>query len=77
MHFAAAVIAEANNHGVTVEPWTLGVVVLCVFAALGFVTWSFRDVANRHSHKADPNAAEHAGAPGAYHHGDGHPSHED
>jgi protein-S-isoprenylcysteine O-methyltransferase Ste14 len=78
MSFVATVLAETvNNHGVTVPPWTLGIVALCAFAALGFVTWSFRDVANRHSHKAEPRAAEHAGAPGAYHHGGGHPAHDD
>lgn len=73
MSFAAAALAasEASN-AVPVQPWVLGVVVLCVFTALAFVLWTYRDVANRHSHKADPDAAQHAGAPGAYHHGDGH-----
>jgi hypothetical protein len=37
------------------------------------VVWTYRDVANRHSHKASPDAASHAAAPGATHHGAGHP----
>jgi len=78
MSFAAAVVAEAGKPAVFgMEPWVLGVVVLCVFAALAFVTWTYRDVANRHSHKAEADAAQHAGAPGAYHHGQGHPSAQD
>ena len=74
MSFVATVAAEATSSVYGVQPWVLGVVVLCVFAALAFVTWTYRDVANRHSHKAAPDAAEHAGAPGAYHHGEGHPA---
>jgi len=74
MSFVAAVIAEETSSAVTVQPWVLGIVVLCAFAALAFVTWTYRDVANRHSHKAGPDAAAHAGAPGAYHHGEGHPA---
>ena len=78
MSFTAAVVAEASKAPVFgMEPWVLGVVVLCVFAALAFVTWTYRDVANRHSHKAEADAAQHAGAPGAYHHGAGHPSSQD
>ena len=34
------------------EPIGFAAVAAAVFIALGFVTWSFRDVANRHSHKA-------------------------
>ena len=65
MSIVAAVIAEGASSAVPVQPWVLGIVVLCVFAALAFVTWTYRDVANRHSHKAAPDAASHAGAPGA------------
>ncbi|NNC10815.1 hypothetical protein HII28_02820 [Planctomonas sp. JC2975] len=74
---AAAIAAEETSGAVTVQPWALGVVVLCVFAALAFVVWTYRDVANRHSHKAEADAAQHAGAPGAFHHGAGHPSTQD
>jgi hypothetical protein len=29
-------------------PWVFAVVAAAIFTILGFVTWSFRDVANRH-----------------------------
>ena len=32
-----------------------------VFIGLGFVTWSFRDVANRHSHKVSKSDGHGAG----------------
>lgn len=38
-----------------------GGIALCVFAVLGIVTWSFRDVANRHAEKAEAYAREHGG----------------
>jgi hypothetical protein len=77
MSFVAAAVAQGTSSVYGVQPWVLGVVVLCVFAALAFVTWTYRDVANRHSHKAEADAAQHAGAPGAYHHGSGHPTSQD
>jgi hypothetical protein len=73
MSFAAAVLAEEAVAKIPMEPWVYGVIALCIFAALGFVLFTYRDVANRHSHKAAPDAAAHAGAPGSTHHGDGHP----
>ncbi len=30
-----------------------------VFTLLGLITWSFRDVANRHAHKADNHKGNH------------------
>lgn len=33
------------------EPWVFAAVAAAVFLLLGFVTWSYRDVANRHSDK--------------------------
>jgi hypothetical protein len=35
-----------------------GVIAMGIFILLGLVTWSYRDVANRHSHKSD-NSAHH------------------
>ncbi len=32
-------------------PWVFAAIAASIFAILGFVSWSFRDVANRHSHK--------------------------
>ena len=37
-----------------------GIIALVVFGALALVTLSYRNVANRHSHKADAYAAPHA-----------------
>lgn len=39
-----------------------GVVMFVIFAALAAVTFSFRDVANRHSEKAEAYAREHGQA---------------
>lgn len=36
-----------------------GVIAISAFLALAFVTWSYRDVANRHSHKSSTNKAHH------------------
>jgi hypothetical protein len=74
MSFAAVVAAEEAAAQLPMEPWVFGVLALCVFACLGFVLFTYRDVANRHPHKATPDAADHAGAPGATHHGAGHPT---
>ncbi|MGW4930606.1 hypothetical protein ACWEOH_15795 [Agromyces sp. NPDC004153] len=44
-----------------VEAWVYGLVALIIFAALAFVTASYRDVANRHRSKAEAYAARHGG----------------
>lgn len=44
-----------------VPPIVFGVVALAVFLVVTFVFWSFRDVANRHSEKAEQYAREHEG----------------
>ena len=43
------------------EPFAYGLIALVVFFALGAVTYSYRDVANRHRAKAAAYAARHAG----------------
>jgi len=56
-----AVAAEEVHH--LNELWMpaplFGVVMLVLFTALAAVTFSFRDVANRHSEKAEAYAREH------------------
>ena len=75
MSFLAAALAQAETTApLIMPPWAFGAVAITFFAVLCVIMWSFRDVANRHSHKSGPHAAEHAGAPGATHHGAGHPS---
>ena len=36
-----------------------GVIALAVFVLLGVITWSYRDVANRHDHKVSGDKAHH------------------
>ncbi|PXA67788.1 hypothetical protein [Cryobacterium arcticum] len=62
MLFLTAVLAEVEHTELPIPTWTYGMIALIVFAALGFVVWSFRDVANRHSAKANAYAAAHGGA---------------
>ena len=52
---------ETEHHGnVALETVGFGITALLVFGLLALVTASFRNVANRHSHKADAYAAAHA-----------------
>lgn len=62
MTFLTAVLAEIEHHALPMPTWLYGVIALVVFAALGFVLWTYRDVANRHNAKADAYAAAHGGA---------------
>lgn len=73
MAFVTSVLAESGTVNALIAPsWVFGVFALVVFTALMFVVWTYRDVANRHSHKAPADAASHAGAPGNSSHGTGH-----
>ncbi len=78
MSFVAAVLTEVKVTPIhePFEPIIFGLIALAVFAALAIVVWTYRDVANRHTHQASPDAAAHAGAPGASHHSSGHPGGE-
>ncbi|MGP3536561.1 hypothetical protein ACTU3I_17340 [Microbacterium sp. RD1] len=74
MTTAATLIAlaaeEAEHHGnVALETVWYGIVALVVFAGLGLVTLSYRNVANRHAHKAEAYARTH---PAPTHEGHGH-----
>lgn len=52
---------EAEHHGnVQLETIGYGIVALVAFGALALVTLSYRNVANRHSAKADAYARAHA-----------------
>ncbi|WP_197219825.1 MULTISPECIES: hypothetical protein [Bacteria] len=66
----ALVASEAESHGgnVALETVVFGIIAAAVFALLGLVTFSYRNVANRHSAKAEAWAAEH----GKDGHGAGH-----
>jgi len=65
----AMAAAETEHHGnVQLETLIFGVVAAIVFAFLGLVTFSYKNVANRHSAKAEAFAAKH----GKDGHGAGH-----
>ena len=52
---------EAEHHGnVALETVGYGIVALVVFGGLALVTASYRNVANRHAHKAEAYARAHA-----------------
>jgi heme/copper-type cytochrome/quinol oxidase subunit 2 len=53
-----ALAAEGAEHHGNVQAQTVGygVVALVAFIALALVTWSYRNVANRHAHKAEAYA---------------------
>lgn len=65
-----AVAAAATEHHGNAQQETLifGLIAAAVFALLGLVAFSYRNVANRHSSKAEAWAEEH----GADGHGAGH-----
>lgn len=65
----AMAAAEAEHHGnVAAETVIFGLIAALVFAALGLVTLSYKNVANRHAAKAEAFAAKH----GKDGHGAGH-----
>jgi hypothetical protein len=52
---------ESEAHGnIALETVVFGIIALATFGALAMVTLSYRNVANRHAHKADAYAAAHA-----------------
>ncbi|WCD91942.1 hypothetical protein [Microbacterium sp. nov. GSS16] len=56
----AMAAAETEHHGnVAAETFIFGVIAAIVFAAMGLVTLSFRNVANRHEAKAEAYALKH------------------
>ncbi|WP_348787609.1 hypothetical protein [Leifsonia sp. NPDC080035] len=75
MSHLTTVLAAAEAHVELPMPtWAFGVIAIVVFLLLLGVCWSYKDVANRHGHRSAADAASHAGAPGATHHGTGHPT---
>ena len=50
--------AEAAQTG-HVDGVIFGAIAMTVFLLLGFVTWSYRDVANRHDHKKSSHSEGH------------------
>jgi len=55
-----ALVAETEELApLLMPPLVFAGIALAVFALLGFVTWSFRDVANRHSQKTGGQGGSH------------------
>ncbi len=65
LHFAV-LLAETEEHlaPLLMPPLAFAGTAVALFIVLGFITWSFRDVANRHSEKWSK--------PGSDSHGSGH-----
>jgi hypothetical protein len=67
MSLVTAVLAETvHARELPMEPFLYGLIALVVFFALGAVTYSYRDVANRHRSKAEAYAARHGGEHSAH-----------
>ena len=54
-----SILAEAATQPLFLPAWVFGVIGLVTFALLGFATFSYRDVANRHANKADNASGGH------------------
>ena len=68
-----ALAAEEAEHGnVALETVGYGIVAIVAFGALAMVTLSYRNVANRHSAKAEAYAKAHANDVQHAGHGHGH-----
>ena len=61
MTFVSTVLSEIEHVALPLPLLAYPAVAAVVFLALGLVLWSFRDVANRHSAKANAYAAAHGG----------------
>ena len=54
-----SVLAAAEPLAPLIMPnWAFPLIAAIIFAFLGIVTWSFRDVANRHSHRIQGSSSE-------------------
>ncbi|WP_104135687.1 hypothetical protein [Cryobacterium sp. Y62] len=61
MSFVTAVLTEVEHIALPLPLIAYPMVAAVLFLALGVVLWSFRDVSNRHSGKADAYAAARGG----------------
>lgn len=54
-------LSEAEEHAaITIwDTYPYALVAMGIFVLLAFVTWSYRDVANRHDHKSDKSQGHH------------------
>lgn len=64
MSLVTALLASSetvNARELPMEPFFYGLIAFIIFLSLAAVTFSYRDVANRHRAKAEAYAARHAG----------------
>jgi heme/copper-type cytochrome/quinol oxidase subunit 2 len=62
MNAILTAVAEGEHEPFVTLPFPsvfFGVIAMGVFILLGLVTWSYRDVANRHEHKVNDSKAHH------------------
>jgi hypothetical protein len=55
------IVTEAEEAGLQLPfpSFVFGIIAISTFILLGFITFSYRDVANRHDHKSSNNSAHH------------------
>lgn len=53
------VLAEAVLRPLFLPAPVFGIIALVIFAVMGFMVFSYRDVANRHAHKNDTSGSGH------------------
>jgi len=58
---ATFLAAEEPAAPLILPPLVFGIIAAAVFITLAFVSWSFRDVANRHSDKTGGDSSHSAG----------------
>jgi hypothetical protein len=52
----ATVLTETTEHPTWLPPFVFPIIAFLIFLFLGIVTWTYRDVANRHAPKAAAKA---------------------
>ena len=52
-------LAVEEAHSAGLPPFMFGVIAMGIFLILGFVTYTYRDVANRHEHKSGDSSGHH------------------
>jgi heme/copper-type cytochrome/quinol oxidase subunit 2 len=52
-------VAAEESHALPMSPFAYAGIALAVFTALGFVVFTYRDVANRHSDKVSQGHDDH------------------
>jgi len=62
MILLAVAAAEEHAAPLIMPNWAFALTAFIIFLIMGLVTWSFRDVANRHAHRVDAAGGHHDAA---------------